>query len=347
MVNPKKIIRHCLIFTVLFLSMLFIADLITEKFLIYRHEQNNAAKLDQLIHSTDPLQAPIFGSSKARSAFIPDSLGSHFYNYGMEKCNFDVIEFLLELELEKERNSPIIIEFNHRSFVNNPMHTIDVATFIPSIEDKRVQNYLKRNDRYEFYYHLPGFRYYGSYWNYIRSSFREHTGNDKVIDDGGVFISYVAKPDIMKRFVDSRLAKIERYHELTEKKNNPKKVFSKEERMELKFLTVYLMFDNDKKRIDRFEELVKSAPDRKFFIVYTPQHWSELEGIMNFDEIEALFEHWNNDIPNLYALDYSHMNLADSCFKNSSHINMAGAKLFSQQLNRDIQSILGPAYAKN
>ena len=51
-------------------------------------ELSNTQKVKMLLEETHPEEIPVFGSSKARSAFIPDSLGPNVYNYAMPKCNF-------------------------------------------------------------------------------------------------------------------------------------------------------------------------------------------------------------------------------------------------------------------
>jgi hypothetical protein len=67
----------------------------------------------------------------------------------MEKCNFDVTEFLMETELAKSRKGAVLMEFNHRFFVHAPDHTIDAATFVPNINLPGVREYLERTDRFE------------------------------------------------------------------------------------------------------------------------------------------------------------------------------------------------------
>lgn len=285
-----------------------------------------------------PHEIPVFGASKARSSFIPDSLGENVYNYAMEKCNFDVIFFLLKLELEKEKDAPIIIEFNSRSFVHRPEHTIDLATFVPLTYDERVVDYLRENGRLDKYQLIPGVRYFGSYVNYLRDLNRSESKN-KIINRGGIFLDYYPGDELLTTFMNKRYSMIARRDTL-EKKQNSHRTMTLTDKMELSQLQVALNFDEDKKRIHKFETMVKEHPNRNFIIVYTPQHHSEIAGIENYDRIDSLFLHWNEDIPNLYAFNYSKMPLSDSCFKNSSHINLRGARIFSSQLKKDIGFLL-------
>lgn len=321
-------------------TLFLAADWYVSKNAIFTSEYINAAKLRRLLTETNPNEVPVFGSSKARSAFFPDSLSPRVYNYGMEKCGFDVMLFLLELELQKEKSGPVIVEFNHRSMVYAPKHTIDISTYIPNIKDPRVENFLRQNDRYEVYYKLPGFRYYGHYWDFIRVANRQKTGNTKTLNRGGIFIERNPSEDIFNNFVESRLDAIALRHALIERRDNPAKVISREDLMKLDYLNQYLDFSYDDGLKEKFENLVAENPEREFLVVYTPQHWSELKGIENFEEITALFSDWESRFPNLKTFDYSSFPLTDNEFKNSSHIDINGAKLFSAALRKDIASYI-------
>ena len=96
----------------------------------------------------------------------------------------------------------------------------------------------------------------------------------------------------------------------------------------------------NKERIQKFESMAKNHPNRDFIMVFTPHHPSELAGVRNLEKVDSLFNHWNTDIPNIHAFDYSTFPLPDSCFKNSSHINLEGARRFCAVLNDDIDSLL-------
>ena len=105
-------------------------------------------------------------------------------------------------------------------------------------------------------------------------------------------------------------------------------------------LQISLDFAYNKDRIKKFEDMVKAHPNRDILMVFTPHHPSELAGLKNREKLYELMDHWNEDIPNLYAFDYSDFPLPDSCFKNSSHINLEGARRFCAVLNDDIAHLL-------
>jgi hypothetical protein len=317
---------------------LFLDQVFQHLILPNRPEISNSLKVERLLYEDHPEEIPVFGSSKGRSSFIPDSLGENVFNYSMEKCNFDVIFFLLEVELAKDKDTPIIIEFNTRSFVHRPAHTIDLSTFVPVIDDERVSDYLRENGRLDPFQSLPGIRYFGSYIRYLRSMTREFTSK-KIINRGGLFIDYYPGDELLERFTGSRYKMIERRNYLEEKEASGVPLTYMEVQT-LDHLRVSLDFDENKERIAKFEEMVKENRGRDFIMGFTPHHPSELAGVRNLDKLDSLFNHWNSEIPNLHALDYSDFYLPDSCFKNSSHINLTGARLFCSALKKDLEPLM-------
>jgi hypothetical protein len=305
-----------------------------------RTDISNSYKIERLLAETDSEEIPVFGSSKGRSSFIPDSLSENVFNYSMEKSNFDVIFFLLETELAKDKDTPIIIEFNTRSFVHRPDHTIDLSTFMPVQDSQEVIDYLSENDRLDNFQLVPGVRYYGSYIRYLRSLTRKVTSN-KITNRGGIFIDHYPGDRLLKRFTDSRYKMIEKRIELEGKKATGIPLTYMEVQM-LDQLQLNSDFAENKERIQKFESMAKGHPNRDFIMVFTPHHPSELAGVRNLERVDVLFDHWNNDIPNIHAFNYSRFELPDSCFKNSSHINLEGARRFCAVLNDDIDYLLNP-----
>jgi hypothetical protein len=303
-----------------------------------RTDISNSYKIERLLGETPPDEIPVFGSSKGRSSFIPDSLGEDVFNYSMEKSNFDVIFFLLETELAKDKDGPIIIEFNTRSFVHRPDHTIDLSTFMPVKDSPEVIEYLTENDRLDKFQLLPGVRYFGSYIRYLRSLTRKVTSN-KITNRGGIFIDYYPGDKLLKRFTDSRYKMMEKRKELEAKKASGIPLTYMEVQL-LDQLQMSADFAENTERIQKFESMAKEHPNRDFIMVFTPHHPSELVGVTNLEKIDSLFNHWNTDIPNIHAFDYSTFQLPDSCFKNSSHINLEGARRFCAVLNDDLDSLL-------
>lgn len=315
-------------------------DQVFHQFILTKQSKlSNTAKVSRLLLKTPENEVPIFGSSKARSAFIPDSLGSTVFNYGMEKCNFDVIFFLLKIELAKEKKTPIIIEFNPRSFLHAPQYTIDMSTYMPLLHDERVLDFLRENDRIDKYQLLPGVRYYGSYLIYLRNLIRKRNSK-RLFNKGGLFMYKYPGDIYFKMLTESRLASVVRRDELYSKAEDPNYRLKKKERVELDYLNYSLNFADDTREILKFEKIVQANADREFLVVFSPQHWSELEGIENEKSMRDLFDRWNSEISNLHAFDYSNFQLPDSCFKNSSHLNIYGARKFSSALQEEIEIYL-------
>jgi hypothetical protein len=336
------LIKQSLVFIVLFLGILLAFDAYFSKNVLFSSEYANQSKVRRLVTTNYPDEIPVFGSSKSRSAFIPDSLGPTVFNYGMDKCNFDVIEFLMEVELAKKKTSPIIIEFNHRFFVHAPDHTINTSTFTPNMDLPEVKHFLERNGRTEMRYYLPGFRYFGSYMYYLRSRFKEEGGNKKFISRGGVFVDLVPKPEVFVSFVRARLDAIEMRANLRNRMTDVTEAISSGDRNMLKYLDAYLTFTYDSTRIARFEELISQHPERPFMIVYTPQHFSEYSGIDNLGVVDELFARWEKQFTNVTTYNYCQLPLPDNCYKNSSHINLEGARRFCAVLRNASMPVLGP-----
>jgi len=320
------------IFMALFVVSALSLDFVWSKWVLMKSELSNERKLDRLLNHHDPNEIPVFGSSKARSAFIPDSLGNDFYNYGMEKCGFDVINFLLEVELSKDKESPIFIEYNHRSFIKAPEHTINMATYLPHLANKKVMDFLQKNDRMEFRYRIPGLRYYGSYFYYFRYYMKQSTGSRKIVSKGGNFADVTLSKEVFGTLVSNRMQMMNRLDELQLAINDHTQAVSASQRRELEYLKNFLWFTYDPDLVEAFEELVKSHPERRVYLVYTPQHWSELKGIANLNEMQAFFKSMEQGIENLEVIDLSNMELPDNGFKNTSHLNLLGARRFSSSL---------------
>ncbi|MBS1568704.1 MAG: hypothetical protein JST45_04610 [Bacteroidetes bacterium] len=336
----RTLVRGSAFFIIAFTAVALGMDLLMQHWAIFNDPGANPAKVRRLVQSEGPREIPVFGSSKGRSAFIPDSLGPTVYNYSMESSNFDVIEFLLETELAKPRTTPVILEFNHRFFIHAPGHTIDAATFIPNIHLPGVRDFLKRNGRFERRFLVPGLRYFGSVQEYIRKGMDEGGSATRQSVKGGMFTERAATPAQLASQVAARQRSIALRKKLDHARDDVKAAISAEDRKRLQMLNAFLLFSEPRDRVARFEELVASRPERQFLVAYTPQHWSEVEGIANFGEITALFNALQARHPNLHFYDYSQMPLPDDAFKNSSHLNNKGARAFCGAFRHDAAQYL-------
>ena len=343
MKNLKDIFRQSFGFLLILSVIVLVFDWVFSNHIIFAKEYSNQNKVRRLITELHVDEIPVFGSSKARSAFVPDSLSPQVFNYGMEMSNFDVMELLLAVELEKPKTTPIIIEFNHRTFVHEPVQTINISTFVPNLDHQVVRDFVKKYDRLELKHKVPGFRYFGSYFYYLRYYLKEDLGNRKIISRGGNFTDLTPSKDIFANFVDARVKKVELRDELDAKASDVKQAISVEERRMLAYLNGYLRYEAYPERLALFDSLVTAHPERQFMMVYTPQHWSERLGLTNFNEIEQLFARWEETHHNLKTFDFSELPLEDDCFKNSTHLNLKGARTFSEAFAREAKAYLRPS----
>ncbi len=330
----KTLVRNSAFFLIAFVVIALGVDQLVQRRFIFHDPAGNPSKIRRLIQSEAPREIAVFGSSKGRSAFIPDSLAPTVYNYSMERGNFDVVEFLLETELAKPRKSPVLLEFNHRYFVHAPHYTIDMATFAPNVDQPGVKDFLKESDRLETRFMIPGLRYFGSIDGYIQKGMDEGTTTRQSVK-GGLFTERAVDPVQLANQVAARERSIALREKLEHAKDHVEEAISAEDRYRLVALNTLLLFSAPKDRVARFAELVASRPDRQILVAYTPQHWSELKGIANFNDITALFDSLQQRHPNLHFYDYSHMQLPDSAFKNSAHLNNSGARAFCAAFKRD------------
>ncbi|MCB0736056.1 MAG: hypothetical protein KDC92_00990 [Bacteroidetes bacterium] len=311
-------------------------DVAFDQLFIGKNGISNEGKIGRLLEEENFQEIPIFGSSKARSAFIPDSLNPNCYNYGMEKCGFDVVNFLLEIELQKPKQSPIIIEYNHRSFISQPEHTVNASSFIPNLHHNQVVEFLKETNRMSTRFYIPGLRYFGSYTYYLRYYIKADAGVNKRINKGGNFSNFILEADVFENMVSHRLKLVARRDELLQNIESVSQVISTQERHELDFLNSYLNFTYDSSLVSNFSQLVSSTP-RQIILVHTPNHYSEEAGIANKDEMKAFYNALADKHNNIMVIDLSGMLLLDSDYKNSTHLNITGAQAFSEALKRKLK----------
>ena len=81
-------------------------------------------------------------------------------------------------------------------------------------------------------------------------------------------------------------------------------------------------------------------PNRQFFLVYSPQNWSKIDALVNYDEVISFLDRLEKDHANLKVLDYSLADFPDTYYRDSGHMNILGAKVFSGMLGRDIKPYL-------
>lgn len=289
----------------------------------------NVKKIDRLINETHEEEIPIFGSSIARRNYFPDSLGTDYYNYGMAGALFTSIEPLIKIELDKNKRTPILIDYDHHTFFYDHSSRIQVSNYVPFLSNKHIKNLLVETDRYSWHYEVPGMRYYGSYLDYIRDFMKPAFEREEITNRGGVYFPY--KPKVYEQFRNKRLQMIEKLHQYKTRKRIESDVFTLREEREMEFLDMMLNFHPDNDLLERFEKLVTNT-DRLFLLVYPPQNIIKLQGLENYEDVIAQLRYLADEHTNIAVINMSGIDFDESLFKDSGHMNIDGARKFSSLL---------------
>jgi len=288
-----------------------IADFVFTKVLTEYAELSNSYKLARLEDETRLLnEIPIFGPSISRNAYYPDSLGANYYNYSMENAGFIINELLLKLESDKDKTTPIIIDFHFRVMeMDSQGSSINIRTYLPFVtKDERVRDFLKDNDRYRPHQSIPGGRYFGVYSSYVKDYLAEVYQPRKLYHKGGVFNKEAPPPEQMARYIEKR------------RKDGPRP-FTYAPDLEA-----------------RLEEIIRANPDRLFLFIGSPRHFSIQEMLPNYDEMKGwgkrIQERNDNVRVILFEADYP-----DRYFKDTGHLSLEGARRFSGQLRRHLEQL--------
>lgn len=253
-------------------------------------------------------EIPIFGSSRAEKAYYCDSLGPNFYNYGMPSASFNVIELLLKPELQKHKNSPIIIDVHHDFFQHDAHDDINIATYIPFINKyDTIKDFLKANNRYNNYQQIPGMRYFGFYTDYLRPVIESKNESENTLYlKGGVYDTKVSSNKSLQKKMTAR---------------------------ELK----KLHFEIDLEAHKRLLEMIEMHPERKFVFVVSPYHSSAKKTVDNFEEMLTYFNYLEKEFENVVFIYIDAAGYTDELWKDTIHLNILGAKKFSSALRIELQ----------
>jgi hypothetical protein len=170
----------------------------------------------------------------------------------------------------------------------------DIRNFIP--------NYNSTKSLFEkksIVYDIPVLKYYGFYFQYLKDYLQNHLNYTKITENGGSFLSSYNIPDKFN-FNISNI-------------KSPKDSF---ERIE--------------SQINEIMKLIQNT-DRKIYFVISPYHKSYLDEFTNYNSYKKFTAQFK-DFNNVFFIDLKNMDLDDSMFFNSTHLNFSGAKLFSDVL---------------
>ncbi len=274
---------------------------IFEKKVILGADINGAYKVNRIINTTPKDEIAILGSSRAEGAFVPSLLGATFFNYGLSGAQDDVILFFLNEEVNKNKTTPILINFDPEGLDSS---IGDISYYLYDASYPPVKQLLGTN--YKWLYGLPVVKYYGSFEIYTKYFLNYKLQLTKATDRGGNFEKNVLTENKFKDLIA--------------------------ERLETK-----TVFKNDTALSEKLLAIIKSHPERKFVFVLSPCHSSYF---VNFENVNKLYDYLNylQQFKNVAVIDMSKMPYPDSLYVNTTHVNYAGAKLFSTQLSDSLQS---------
>lgn len=300
-VNPK--IKFVLIVLSFFIGAALFFDFIFTAYFTKTANAGSPNKIYRLAEEQHLNEIPIFGSSRAEKAYYCDDINTDCYNYGFPNQNFDVTAMLLEFELAKPKTTPVIIDMHHDFFEHDAQTNINLATYLPFIPaNKNIKNFLIDNNRLAPYHCVRGSRYFGNYSNYLEPIVQNkfHIGNTNYVK-GGAFDTKIDNGRSISKRIENRKAKSLQFVMLAEK---------------------------DK----RLRQMIAAHGERKFIIVISPYHYSAFATITNVKEMITYFHNLEKDYPNVLFFDASTLLADDKYFKDTVHLNEAGAHAFSEQL---------------
>ena len=297
----------------------------------------NYKKIEHLIESSSDNEVPIFGSSIVRRNYFPDSIGFNTYNYGMAGSFFHTIEPLLKIELDKNKSTPIILDFDQHTFFYDPNIPVQLSNYVPFIENEHIREMLTEHDYFKRHYTIPGLRFFGMYTDYIRDYLKPSFDRKEISNKGGNF--YPRNQKVFEHLLKKRLIMIEQRKEIKETQRQNPKLLSKGNRMRIDRLEALLSFKPDSTQVSNFKSLLTSYPERKFILVYSPQHWSKLKGLDDFSAVINFFETFET-YENVELINFAEEEFSDDLFQDPGHMNIVGAKRFSGLLKIELETRL-------
>ena len=289
------------VFKILIIAI-FIGSIISfafEKFIIFETQTNGAYKVHRILHDNYQNEIPIFGSSRAGANIIPSKLGENYFNYAISGGNANIWLFFLEKELKKNKNSPILINYDLGGlrYGNG-----DIGNYIPNWNStKDIITYDKKP-----YYNIPFFKYFGHYEHYFRKFLNEKLEVTKIMDNGGIFeLNNLTK---------------DRFNEIVVKRKNTPHIFKMEQTL-----------------LEKMNDLISST-NRQIIFIVPPYHESCFFNKSNMNE-DNNFLSFLNKKKNVKVIDLRHSIIKDEYFFDTSHLTYNGAKKFTEKLKEILKEI--------
>jgi len=298
--NFSKLLFKIIIpYFVVILIIGFIINYSFEKFIIFESEISGAYKVNRILNYTFEKETIIVGSSRARGGIVPEIVGNNVFNYGIDGTGYNYINFVLHKELNKRKKTPIIIVLDYEW---DKLGIGETQYYIPNSNNPFVSKLFK--DRFSFYHYIPFFKYFGYYEENTKYFINNQINLSKYNNNGGSFELFKNPEHLFNMFVNDRQKS-----------------------------KLYFTGNN----ITVFDSLVKSTK-RDILIAILPYHKSYLESIVNENDIKNFKDSLLN-YKNIKLFDYSKLELNDSLYFNTTHLNYDGAKHVSMKFRKDLDSL--------
>lgn len=267
---------------------------------ILKNTTAGSYKTWRIYNETHEEEIPIFGSSRAAGSYVSELIDPRCFNYGIEKTMIDLTGVFLAEELEKNKTAPIIINWDYEIFREDKGN---VAHFIPSIDRPAIAAYV--GNKAEWFHHYPAVRFFNVYDDYVKSYIGERSGSSR-ISNGGFFVTFTPTPGQFEKMSATRRK------------------------------SVFTWMDDPAKQT-KWETLLAST-QRPIILVIAPYHSSYYESFRNLEGAAAYLAKLDS-LPNVTVLDYGRMPFPDSAYQNTTHVNYAGAEVFSRELGRKLKEV--------
>ena len=303
----KQVLKIIFTYVLCIGAFLYLVDMFFTEVIIFNNQISNTYKINRLISSKNSEEIPIFGSSKAYRDYFPDSLGANFYNYGMDAASMEVVNLLLAFEVQKDKKTPMIIDFHPGMFSHNPYTNLNLKYYVPLIKHDEVKQFLKNNQVYKTYHEIFGMRYYGFYYDYLIEYISQHYQKRKLYAKGGSFEINVTPQEKLKKLLEKRLHAIP-------------------------------SFEHNQKLAGQLEGMIQAHPERMFLFVESPFHGAVYSKLENYEGMDAYLQHLAQ-YENVEVLRFDGRNYEDIHFQDGGHMNLKGAKLFSSRLKNELKNL--------
>ena len=297
----RFLLRHFLPYLLVVALVCVVVDWGIRKYVIYRTPMHGASKINRAIEGVDN-EIAIFGSSRALGSYIPDSLAENAYNYGINGISFEVIDLFLKYETERKANTaPIIINFDFDMFRGG---IGDPNNYIPHVGRPEFRQLLQDRDKWNHWYRIPGIRFFNSYDSYIKDFINAKVGLTKVVSKGASLEKNVIPEATFKKLVDERLKHPEEW-------------------------------GIDSLQEAKLNGYFEARPDRNFYLVVAPYHWSYYKGFKGMKQAQTWLDTMDKR-PNVDVVQVNGREWPDSLFVNTTHINLNGARKFTPLVRKAI-----------